>query len=193
MSEAADPIRIREKVLRLGFVTREMILDHIVPLSEMTASPLWEEDPVTMNWYLRTPEFLAERAAAQDELPALQAAAEIALNAVVIKLADETLPQADGPPCDGIAGVGRYVTLTSYNLGEVPYTYHLTSAEAIAEWKRRFLAYLADHPSAERMWWRIRPTIQSRISFGETRGDWMVYSRVLAGPAELPPQQEPWE
>lgn len=171
-----------------GVVTREMILDNIVHEPDLEGDPLWDKDPITANWFRRTPEFIKARAYASEALVQQRKDAEIALAAVLISLEPELPPQQDGTPC-AIAPNGLPYVLITRELDEwrgrdddERFHRHPTFAEAIAVWKREISEFVASHPG-DTLWWRCRPEISGDIKFGDTEARWLVYSRLMIGRA----------
>lgn len=177
---------LRKATLASGFVTRTAVADGLVDLATLKADPLWEQDFITDNWIRRTPEFFAARAITEEALSAQREAAEIALHLTLLGLAKDLPPQEDGPQFAYVPNVGGYEEVCSYDLGATcedfvtRCSWHNTSGEAMAEWRRRLLSYAATR-TGDTLWWRERPEIVGRIFFGRTETLWAVYSRLLIG------------
>ncbi len=184
ISILTDAAATRGHLLALGMVPRAALEDGVVSRAELQNDPLWECDPLTDSWHKRTPEFFAARAAAEERLPGERDAAQIALGVALLELAGQLPPQADGP-CTAVGPHGQlYETITSFDEWMLPA--HRTPGEAIAEWRRRLLAY-ATSPG-DTLWWRGRPEVDYRIPFGATEPRWGVWSRLAIGDGTSDPR-----
>ena len=175
---AVDTTELRDRALSSGFVQRELIRDGIVDIKALSADPSWEMDIQTGGWFRRSPEFCAARAETEAALPDQRAAAEIALGVAMRELAADLPPQDDGP-VETVAPTRQlYDMVASWDNGCKPV--HITSGEAIQEWRRRLLTYVSTS-HGDILWWRYRPEIDAPIPFGETKARWAVYSRLAIG------------
>jgi hypothetical protein len=168
-------------------IMRMAVKDGFADIEALKADPLWEQDFITDNWVRRTPEYFAARAIAEEALPAQREAAQIALGVALLELAKDLPPQEDGPRFAYVPNVGGYHEVCSFDLDgaslqslALKTLWHRTSCEAVAEWRKRLLAYAATR-SGDLLWWRERPEIEGRVPFGKTETAWRVYSRLLIG------------
>jgi hypothetical protein len=160
-------------------VTRAMIQDGLADPALLESDPFWECDPMTANWFKRTTEFFAARGLAEQELAALGDAPKIALAAELLSL-EAYLPPSEDSPAQRFAPNGLdYVTVCSTDVWSTEG--HATPKEAIDEWRRRLLVFVAERPAAELTWWRDKPEIEGRVPFGQTSARWLVYSRLMVG------------
>lgn len=170
-----------ETALAVGCVTRTLIEDNVVDLAILKSDPMWEMDPVTENWLRRTPEFFAARGEAEERLTAEREAAKIALGVTLLELERDLPSQADGPRST-LFYVGDYIVtyavIASFDPGIYPS--HRSSGDAIREWRQRLMAFVGK-ASGDTLWWRCRPEIDGRVTFGDTHATWYVYSRLAIG------------
>lgn len=182
-------------------VTHAFIQDHGADVLEaLKSNPLWEFDPDTYTYELRTPEFIQERTAeaqaAEAALPDAERALAAALRWFKIGQMQRVGPTSalapDGEPYAIVSSGGAIPCERAWAFRERKEPH--APAEAIEAWSRHFGGYLAEN-AGRFFWWRSMPTISWKIYFDEVRPRWWVYSRLRisdrANPIEGPAQENP--
>lgn len=166
--------------VELGYASHQAVSGGVISMEELKKGP-WDYSIYMDCWHRRSPEFIAERAVSQEALIQQRKDAEIALAAAMISLEGDLPSQRDGDPCAVAPNGQHYVSMACEFVYEgKSLRWSMTSANAIAAWKREMLEYAATH-HGDILWWGSRPTIQGQIMFSQTTAQWLVYCRFAIG------------